>query len=61
MKDDNAIAEHLAAVEAQIATMSNAVKQIRANDKIADMKISVESIEVSAHAINYSTCCDKFF
>ena len=50
-----------ATVEAQITAMSNAIKLIGGDEKIADMRISVESIEVSALAINYSTCCDNLF
>ncbi|MCO5612267.1 hypothetical protein L7F22_066532 [Adiantum nelumboides] len=41
----NATTEQLVAMEAQITTMSNAVKLIEGDDKIADMKIIVESIE----------------
>ncbi|MCO5578422.1 hypothetical protein L7F22_032264 [Adiantum nelumboides] len=45
LKGANAIAEQLAALEAQITTMSSAVKLIEGDDKIANMKIVVESIE----------------
>ena len=61
LKGANATAEQLAAVEVQITAMSNAVKLIEGDDKIADMKIAVESIEVSAPVINYSRCCYKLF
>ncbi|MCO5548851.1 hypothetical protein L7F22_002313 [Adiantum nelumboides] len=46
VKGANATDEQLAAVEAQITAMSNAVKLIEGDDKIANMKIDVESIEV---------------
>ncbi|MCO5577266.1 hypothetical protein L7F22_031093 [Adiantum nelumboides] len=45
LKGANVTAEQLAAVEAQITAMSNAVKLIEGDDKIADMKIAVESIK----------------
>ncbi|MCO5587893.1 hypothetical protein L7F22_041845 [Adiantum nelumboides] len=45
LKGENATAEQLADVEAQSIAMSNAVKLIEGDDKIADMKIVVESIE----------------
>lgn len=61
LKGANAPTEQLAAVEAQITAMSNAVRLIGGDEKTADMKIGVESIEVSAPAINYSRCSDKLF
>ncbi|MCO5571343.1 hypothetical protein L7F22_025081 [Adiantum nelumboides] len=45
LKGANAIVEQLTAVEVQITAMSNAVKLIEGDDKIANMKIVVESIE----------------
>ncbi|MCO5570856.1 hypothetical protein L7F22_024584 [Adiantum nelumboides] len=55
LKEANATVEQLAAVEAQVTAMSNVVKLIEGDDKIADMKIDVESIEISAPNINYSS------
>ncbi|MCO5607986.1 hypothetical protein L7F22_062188 [Adiantum nelumboides] len=48
LKGENATAEQLAAVEAQITATSNALKLIEGDDKIADMKIAMESIEEPA-------------
>ncbi|MCO5570514.1 hypothetical protein L7F22_024237 [Adiantum nelumboides] len=50
LKGANATIEQLAAVEAQIIAMSNAVKLIEGDDKIANMKIAVESIELGCNA-----------
>ncbi|MCO5595836.1 hypothetical protein L7F22_049887 [Adiantum nelumboides] len=49
VKGANATDEQLAAVEAQITAMSNAVKLIEGDDKIANMKIDVESIELGCN------------
>ncbi|MCO5597744.1 hypothetical protein L7F22_051825 [Adiantum nelumboides] len=49
LKGENATTEQLAAVEAQITIMSNAIKLIEGDDKIANMKIAVESIELGCN------------
>ncbi|MCO5570652.1 hypothetical protein L7F22_024379 [Adiantum nelumboides] len=49
LKGANAIAEQLAAVEAKVTAMSNAVKLIEGDDKIANMKIAMESIELGCN------------
>ncbi|MCO5571377.1 hypothetical protein L7F22_025117 [Adiantum nelumboides] len=49
LKGANSTAKQLAAVEAKITAMSNAVKLIEGDDKIADMKIVVESIELGCN------------
>ncbi|MCO5578893.1 hypothetical protein L7F22_032741 [Adiantum nelumboides] len=46
LKSDDATAEQLVAMGAQITVMSNAVKLIEEDDKVADIKIVVESIDV---------------
>ncbi|KAI5060085.1 hypothetical protein GOP47_0024505 [Adiantum capillus-veneris] len=61
LKGANVTVEQLVAVEAQITTMSNTEKLIEGDDKIVDMKIVVESIEVSAPVINCPRCCYKLF
>ncbi|MCO5559786.1 hypothetical protein L7F22_013390 [Adiantum nelumboides] len=57
LKGANATAEQLAAVEAQIIAMSNAVKLIEGDDKIADMKIAVESIERDVNLLESKLSC----
>ncbi|MCO5609157.1 hypothetical protein L7F22_063379 [Adiantum nelumboides] len=51
LKGANATAEQLAAVEVQITAMSNAVKLREGDDKLADMKIVVKSIEIEVSSI----------
>ncbi|MCO5594373.1 hypothetical protein L7F22_048403 [Adiantum nelumboides] len=61
LKGANATAKQLAAVEAQITAMSNAVKLIKGDDKIADMKIAVESIERDVNLLESKLSCSLHY
>ncbi|MCO5596973.1 hypothetical protein L7F22_051044 [Adiantum nelumboides] len=61
LKGANAIAEQLAAVEIQITAMSSAVKLIKGDDKIADMKIDVESIERDVNLLESKLLCSLHY
>ncbi|MCO5548856.1 hypothetical protein L7F22_002318 [Adiantum nelumboides] len=61
MKGANAIDEQLAAVEAQITAMSNVVKLIEGDDKIANMKIDVESIERDVNLLESKLSCSLHY
>ncbi|MCO5584809.1 hypothetical protein L7F22_038741 [Adiantum nelumboides] len=61
LKGANATAEQLAAVEVQITAMSNAKKLIEGDDKIADMKIAVESIERDVNLSKSKLSCSLYY
>ncbi|MCO5614190.1 hypothetical protein L7F22_068471 [Adiantum nelumboides] len=61
LKGDNATTEQLAAVEAQIIVLSNAVKLIEGYDKIVDMKIVVESIERDVNLLERKLSCSLHY
>ncbi|MCO5555562.1 hypothetical protein L7F22_009107 [Adiantum nelumboides] len=61
LKGANATAEQLAAMEAQITAMSNAVKLIEGDDKIADMKIVVENIEKDVNLLESKLSCSLHY
>ncbi|MCO5554635.1 hypothetical protein L7F22_008167, partial [Adiantum nelumboides] len=57
LKGANGTAEQLAALELQITAMSNAVKLIEGDDKIADMKTVMESIERDVNLLESKLSC----
>ncbi|MCO5593810.1 hypothetical protein L7F22_047828 [Adiantum nelumboides] len=61
LKGENATAEQLAAMEAQITAMSNAIKLIEGDDKIPDMKIAVESIERDVNLLESKLSCSLHY
>ncbi|MCO5576693.1 hypothetical protein L7F22_030508 [Adiantum nelumboides] len=61
LKRENATAEQLAGVEAQITAMSNAIKPIEGDDKIANMKIAVESIERDVNLLESKLSCSLHY
>ncbi|MCO5554969.1 hypothetical protein L7F22_008509 [Adiantum nelumboides] len=61
LKGANVTAEKIAAVEAQITAMSNAVKLIEGDDKIADMKIAMESIERDVNLLERKLSCSLHY
>ncbi|MCO5552839.1 hypothetical protein L7F22_006356 [Adiantum nelumboides] len=61
LKGENATAEQLAAVKAQITAMFNAVKLIEGDDKIADMKIAVESVERDVNLLESKLSCSLHY
>ncbi|MCO5546969.1 hypothetical protein L7F22_000408 [Adiantum nelumboides] len=57
LKGANATTEQLAVVEAQTTAMSNAVKLIEGDDKIADVKIDAESIDRDVNLLERKLSC----
>ncbi|MCO5592755.1 hypothetical protein L7F22_046758 [Adiantum nelumboides] len=61
LKGANATAEQLATMEVQIIAMSNTIKLIEGDDKVAVMKIAVESIERDINLLESKLSCSLHY